>query len=578
MRLFLLLSFWVMLMSASSWCQDRDILVQDCTTVSECLEIIEQSIPAKDNGRIFGDEKRVAAVLKARFDRDARDELLQKAIGEHGGWRNYAGGVLRYWNDWSVDDVPLLDEALALNPGGSIAHVLAEIGSEQAVLALLNDLTWSGGSNQTGSALRRLGPDVLKHVLPALAVPSYGELPEDEYQAEGWVAVASLIESFGSRATFIADEWVLLAKNRQVTNSERIAALRGLAAMNGHLGEKGAALRPLLDGPDSEISEQAYLTLVSTYDSTVARRFAETCATSGDKWDELGLSSYDCLSQLSDFGSNARDAGDLILPFLDAANKAEQLYGIQALGLIGYDPAIPKIEIYLDSPDWRLVYASVRALTQLRSKSSVPNIETATQNHWLWELKGYGRRAVSLLIRNQSYSEHLSGRFNAGFGTYRAPYDSRHECDSQVWTYGDKQITFEKSLKRNLDIPLADGELVGTNRGEWGGNLTWKPHDGSEIILVDKNTIDIFSIVDGFMSIHGLSHLGFSYGFATHVTRGEDGVFRAEEIARFPAAAYEVKHLGEGIFAAKAEGRVFIFSKDGIKAAANCDRSARPEK
>ena len=285
-----------------------------------------------------------------------------------------------------------------------------------------------------------------------------------------------------------------------------------------------------------------------------------------------------CLSQLSDFGSNARDAGDLILPFLDAANKAEQLYGIQALGLIGYDPAIPKIEIYLDSPDWRLVYASVRALTQLRSKSSVPNIEAATQNHWLWELKGYGRRAVSLLIRNQSYSEHLSGRFNAGFGNYRAPYDSRHECDSQVWTYRDRKITFERSPKRNLEIPFADGELVGTNRGEWGGNLKWKQHNGSEIILVDRNTIDIFPVDDGFVSLHGIGHLGINYGFAVHVKSEEDGLFRVEEIARLPAVAYEVKHLGEGIFAANAKGRVFIFSKDGIKAAANCDRSARPEK
>ena len=568
-----------MLLSANALSQDRDALLQDCLTVSNCLEIIEQSLPAKDNGRIFGDEQRVAAVLKARFGRKARDELLKKTVGDHGGWRNFAGGVLRYWNDWSVDDVPLLKQALELNPGGSIAHVLAEIGSEQAIVALFDDLTRSGGENQTGFALRNLGPNVLNYALPALSTPSYAELPEGAPHTEGWPAVASLIGSFGSRATFIADKWISLANRRRATNSERIAALRGLAAMNGYLGEKGTVLRRLLRSRDHGISEQAYITLVSTYDPTVARRFAGACKPSGDKWDEYVFSSFDCLSQLSDFGSNARDAGDLIIPFLDASNKTEQLFGIEALGLIGYEPAIAKIETYLESPDWRLAYASVRALAQLKSKSSIPKIESAIQHHWLWELNAYSERAVGLLVRNQPYSEHLSdpflGQFHGGFGNYNAPYDGSRECKWQVWTYRDKQITFERPRDRGKKIPFPDGEMVGTDRGEFGGNLTWKSDDGSELVLVNNNTIDIFPIDDGFISIHGISHLTISYGFAVHVTRGEDGVFSAEEIARFPSAAYQVKQLGEEMFAANADGRVFIFSKDGIKEAAYCDESAR---
>ena len=582
MRTFLLWSLCASLMSASAWAQDRDSLLQNCLTVSDCLEAIERTLPEKDNGRIFGDEQHVAVVLKARFGREARDELLRKAVGDHGGWRNFAGGVLRYWADWSDDDVPILKQALELNPGGSIAHVLAEIGSDEAMAALFDDLIRSGGSNQTGFALRNLGPEVLNYALPALAAPSYDELPEDAPYTEGWRSAASLIGSFGSRATFIANDWIALANRRRASNSERIAALRGLAAMNGYLGNKGAALRRLLRSRNREISEQAYVALVSTYDPTVARRFAKTCQPSSNKWDELVLSSFDCLSQLSDFGSNARDAGDLILPFLDAPNKTEQLYGIEALGLIGYEPAIAKIETLLNSPDWRLAYASVRALAQMNSKSSVPKIEAAIQNHWLWELNYYSERAVSLLVRNQPYSEVMADpwslEFYKGFGNYSAPYDGSRECEWQVWTHRGEKITFEQEGRnRSKSIPFPDGELVGTDRGEFGGNLTWKPNKGSEVILVNENTIEIFPIDDGFISIHGLSHMTISYGFAALVKRGEDGIFSADEIARFPAATYRIKQLGDGLFAANADGRVFIFSKDGISEAAYCDMSARPD-
>lgn len=577
-----ILLFCVLILCTSAWGQDRDVSLRDCPTVQLCLEAIEKTLPEKDNGRIFGDEQQVAIVLKARFGREARDELLQKAVGNHGGWRNYAGGVLRYWGDWSEDDLPILKRALELNPGGSVAHVLAEIGSELAIRILFDDLVRSGEANQTGAALRNLGPSVLNYALPALSAPSYGELPEDTPYTEGWTAASSLIRSFGSRATFIADEWIALANMSRAKSSERIAALRGLAAMNGYLGDKGASLHRLLRSRNREIADQAYLTLVSTYDPIVARRFATACKPTGRKWDEYVFDSFDCLSQLSDFGSNAMNAGDLLLPFLDAANKSEQLYGIEALGLIGYEPAIAKIETFLEAPDWRLVYASVRALGQMRSRASIPKIESAVRNHWLWELNSYAERTVSLLARNQPYSEVMADpwglRFYSGFGNYSAPYDGVRECEWQVWTYRGERITFDQDKRnRSNTVSFPDGELVGTDRGEFGGNLVWKPKNGAESIVVNNNTIDIFPIDNGLISIHGISHMTIIYGFAAYITREEDGSFVAEEVARFPAATYKVKELADGLFAANAGGRVFIFSKDGVKDAAYCDQSARPD-
>lgn len=581
MKTILISILGALLVATGAWGQDRAAILQDCATVADCLGIIEQTLPEKDTGRSFGDEENVAAILKARFGRAARDALLQKAVGDHGGWRNYSGGVLEHWHDWSEEDIPLLSRALELQSGGWIARPLGEIGSPQAIKVLLRDLIKIGIGSQTGWALHNIGVKTLDYVLPSLAEPGYEELPPEADYREGWRAVAALIEAFGSRATIVADEWVEVAVSRRASQMRRVAALRGLAAMNGYLDDKAVALHRLLKDRDKKVADQAFLTLVSVHDPAVAVRFAKTCKPTGEPWDEYVFPTFECLRQLSDFGSNARGAGRLVLPFLESANKSEQLDAIETLGLIGYEPAIPRIESFLESKDWRHVYASVRALAQMRSRSSIPKIESAIEGHWLWELQTYAGRAVSLMLRHQPYSEILGDDWAdrlSGFGRYSAPYLGRDECEWNVWTYKGSQLTFEKSTTENdIRLPLRDGELVGTDRGEFGGDLRWKPTSGAEFVLVAENTHAIFPVKDGFVSIHGIGHMMISYGFAAFISRSEDGVWRAEEVARFPAAAYQAKQLGPDLFAANAAGRVIIFSRNGILGTADCDYRARPD-
>ncbi|MFP3943930.1 MAG: hypothetical protein ACLFWF_08560, partial [Alphaproteobacteria bacterium] len=162
-----------------------------------------------------------------------------------------------------------------------------------------------------------------------------------------------------------------------------------------------------------------------------------------------------------------------------------------------------------------------------------------------------------------------------GFGAYRDAFKFADECETGVWSYRNERLTFEKSsYEDHPTVTLPDGELVRTDRGEFGGSLVWRPNSGEEVTLVDDNTSYIFQAGDHFISIHGLAHRLSSYGFAALITRDKDNQFTAKEIARFTGKANPVKRLGDDLFAANSHGRVVIFSTEGIQEEAWCDRYA----
>lgn len=564
---------WASIVS-SAFAENRERIVATCPDLEVCFDQIEQTIPDYDNGRVYLDAQNIAETLKTRFGESAREALLQKGIGEHGGWRNFAHNILRHWEGWSEADIEQLEQLLNIDSGGVIAHALAEIGTDEAIAILFRDLARSGMRNQTGFALRRLGPEVLTHALPVLAMERR-HLPP--YQ-RGWTAASSLVWEFGSRATFIADDWIEIATDESVSVENRIAALRGLAAMGGHLGDRSPALRSLLSSPDEEIADAAYEVLLRSYDPSVAVRHARTCKPEALVWDQFARRAKVCLGQLADFGSNGERAGAEVLPFLDSENTAERLYAIEALGLIGYRLAIPEIEDFLKSEDWRLRYAAIRALGHLSSKDSVPKIEAAAADYWLDELNWYARAVVQSLIRNQPAGGSMPSSWSGygSFGAYDSPYEKRRDCKSGDWSFGDVEFRVQATNRADtVQLEVEDGLLVGVDQGEFGGALVWKPEHGEEVTLWRDNTYALHPVDGGYISIHGSAHMIFNHGYAVFSERTDDGRYRSGEIARFPSMAGLVNAIGGGRFAADFGGRVLVFSKDGILGSARCERQAR---
>ena len=79
----------------------------------------------------------------------------------------------------------------------------------------------------------------------------------------------------------------------------------------------------------------------------------------------------------------------------------------------------------------------------------------------------------------------------------------------------DGKLDIKKVKEANkCDLKITGGTLIGINRGEWGGQLTFKPEDTTKKVVDIKrgNIKFIFTFKDKIYVIEGLAHMGYSGG------------------------------------------------------------------
>jgi hypothetical protein len=112
--------------------------------------------------------------------------------------------------------------------------------------------------------------------------------------------------------------------------------------------------------------------------------------------------------------------------------------------------------------------------------------------------------------------------------------------------------------------------LVGTNRGEWGGELTWNPVNGQGQLLLKHNVVAIEPAEGGAIVLFGLAHMSFDNGYAVRVRQRDDGGWSLSEIARLPSIADALATIGPNLLAAWSENGVVVFPDQGIVGLAKC--------
>jgi hypothetical protein len=101
------------------------------------------------------------------------------------------------------------------------------------------------------------------------------------------------------------------------------------------------------------------------------------------------------------------------------------------------------------------------------------------------------------------------------------------------------------SRHRESDIqrlPLAGGELVGVNRGEFGGQLEWTPRDGArELVQADVNPVAMIPRGENVFVATGLAHGGVERGDVRRLRRDDRGLWHVDDridLGSAPVAAY----------------------------------------
>ncbi|WP_090178782.1 MULTISPECIES: hypothetical protein [unclassified Duganella] len=102
---------------------------------------------------------------------------------------------------------------------------------------------------------------------------------------------------------------------------------------------------------------------------------------------------------------------------------------------------------------------------------------------------------------------------------------------------GQLTIKEEKNLHRPQEtkITFNGKSLIGTNKGEWGGNLSVVDSDGTAHLLIRDNIVQLIQEKDELFVFTGLAHLASARGAIYKVTGNKEDV-NAEKVTLLPGA------------------------------------------
>ncbi|MGS1077698.1 hypothetical protein [Pseudoxanthomonas beigongshangi] len=94
--------------------------------------------------------------------------------------------------------------------------------------------------------------------------------------------------------------------------------------------------------------------------------------------------------------------------------------------------------------------------------------------------------------------------------------------------------------------PVFGGKLLGTDRGEFIGQLVFENSDGNQTELLDKNVLGMVKTKEGVFVFTGLRHMGTNEGAIYHVSQNADTNARATLLTRLPGAPSRVQSHPDG--------------------------------
>ncbi len=572
-----------------------------CATLPACMQILEHTRPAVYRLREWSDLDAIAVHLQS-FGPAATKEILARASGDDSGWKDLAGELLWHWKGLTDADIPALQSAIHTREGEHIAWALASIGTPAAKRALVDQVV--KGMLGADEPLARMGAGALPYLFEGLKNP-------------GWLEATYVIQLIDDADHIPLGPWLNIALDNTRAVDDRVAALRGLSALQGVPDSVRDSLLPLTSEADPALQAAAVNAIVVLKGIAPVGPLVRACPLRSDRNTSLADRAWDgCREQIASHNEPARPYGDVLAArFLSAPNGLDRADGATMLGFIGYAPAIPDLIARLEDRDWRVVMASARALGWLGAKDAAPALDHVAEAHWFPDVRNYAR-AVAVTLRSPEGRIARPSQMTAQFepDDKAAPHDAfevgplfltpRHACQSGRWDWSGTRFSPLRQPRLELQdlrglwgdgshIPIAaqgelpGGEMIGTDIGRWGGQLYWKPTRGKSQALKDTNVLGLMPIKGGVIALFGeccrmapregdgpgtlfISNGPTGYGYALRVTRNEKGEWTQEEIARFPEGPVAFHAISPELFVAWSAEDAIVFDTEKILGLASC--------
>jgi HEAT repeat protein len=531
---------------------------ETCATLEACLARF--AAVAGTGGGIGPAEDELAQAVQ-RHGAAAIQPLLKLLESDQENVRTLACYTLRDIDGLTAEHLPALIRARR-NGDGWIPPAIARIGTPEAVEFLIDDLRRDPETNtQVTWALEILG---------AKAAPGVARLLRCAGECDDNVssAVHFMFSEMKGNAANAVPELLQIARNETLSLNNRRTAVLSLGAIGESSPQHEAQL--IMLGKEVPVLKSAVEVALSTMSSSAAVPALVR---------DLPADPAHVLRVIAELGRNGHAAGPAVTRYLDDRDWEVRIWAATALGSIGYEAAEPSLRKALaDEDDWKLVYAAVLALGRLRSSASLDALKRVRDSHWYPPVRELAASAIrhvetgSELVESdfwqyapvdgspktcastadkrapesrtrKLYAERndpglATLAYESAIRSYGPPADAKPNKNGVIVMTPDNMQEHVEKIRQEPSVALkvSDGWLVGSDRGEWGGELVHLPARGAHDLVYEANVADIFQLGDRLVAITGNAHMMFNSGKLLRIEKNDGGRYIATPWKRLPAA------------------------------------------
>lgn len=565
-----------------------------CDTVAGCIARAREV--ADPSGGITPSESEVTERLQA-LSPQSISPVIQLLEDPDRNVRELAGYILRDMPGLGPAQLAPLERAVEAGDGW-LPPAIASIGTPEAIHFLVGQLEKNSPETETQLpyAFERLGSSAFPELLNLFRCNSSC----DEAHLR---VVVSILSEEKEKAAPVVNPLVAIATEPAGPLVARRLAVRALGGL-------GATAQPAVNVL-LEMMHQGPVPLQSE-----ARQALLAIGGPGTK--EALDSSLDVaqdprlvLRDIAALGQGGREAGPRVEKFLSSHEPEVRIAAARALGFIAYRPSGPSLIAALgDRDDWRLVYVAAEALGRLRTPEARKALQETASGHWYPPVRNAARTGLSALDGKYHYPS-LSPQENFGFVFFdydhagrdyspcadQAHYPAVPPRSATIAPTGQssqaEQLAYDREVRsldekgwrttRHRAIPqvglrVEGGWLVGSDHGEFGGELMLEPNRGPTTMVLNKNIIGIHVLSDGrIVAVTGLAHMGINDGSLYSIACEPAKACSASAWKVLPGAPRSSWLIKSGELLVNTEGGSVLVAPDGTLRMADCHAGTRPK-
>jgi len=414
-----------------------------------------------------------------------------------------------------------LEALIAASKAGNgwVAYGIGRIGTPRAVAFLVEDLLARPQSDtQVTGGLVAAGPPA------AAALASVFERDFIPWVDEFSAAACEIFSEMANKAAIAAAPLAAVARSSKIKLVNRKLAVRLIGCIGLPAAGVVAQIRALAKAHPGEfgaVAEDAIVAIGSRDAVPVFRKRLESAP-------DVIL-----LRDLAQAGRPVRDAGPSVVPLLSHAQREVRLAAARALGFIDYQPAVRALKASLsDRADLQLVRIAAESLGRLGNRSALHDLEMLAGTHWYPPVRAAAEKARAAITGRASYQTPLEHREFASFffeyehddnQRFRASSSPAFSSSEPLLTDAERamyvyETRFDANAPESPDehrvrvtpavgLKIAKGVLLGSDRGEWGGELVYVDRAGRSQIVARQNVQSIHQLGRRLVVVAGLAHL-----------------------------------------------------------------------